>query len=165
MKKKTIIWTLSIFVLITMGIFALSANKSSGDKASGFQTVNNFDGAMKIYKSGSCGCCDIYSNYFKNKGNSKTEVIDMESIDSIKNKYEVPTDLESCHTTIIGDYFVEGHIPLEAVEKLLQEKPDIKGIAMPGMPSGSPGMPGAKKGDFIIYAINNDGSYNEFMRL
>ena len=54
---------------------------------------------------------------------------------------------------------------MEAVEKLLLEKPDIKGIAMPGMPSGSPGMPGAKKGNFIVYAVNNDGSYNEFMRL
>ena len=73
--------------------------------------------------------------------------------------------MEICHTTIIGDYFVEGHVPLEAVEKLLTEKPDIKGIAMPGMPSGSPGMPGAKKGDFVIYAVNRDGSYEEWTRL
>ena len=73
--------------------------------------------------------------------------------------------MESCHTVVIGDYFIEGHIPLEAVEKLLVEKPDIKGIAMPGMPSGSPGMPGAKKGDFVIYAVNNDGTTEEFMRI
>ena len=89
----------------------------------------------------------------------------MESLDSFKKEHEIPSELESCHTTIIGGYFVEGHIPLEAVEKLLKEKPDIKGIAMPGMPSGSPGMPGAKKGDFVVYKVNNDGSYDEFMRI
>jgi len=162
LKKKTVIWTIIILAIVFIGIFALNANKS---KASNFDNVKNFQGEMKLYKSESCGCCDIYSNYFKNRGNSKTEVIDMESVDSIKIKYEVPSNLESCHTTVIGNYFVEGHVPLEAVEKLLLEKPDIKGIAMPGMPSGSPGMPGAKKGNFIVYAVNNDGSYNEFMRL
>ena len=160
MKKKTIIWTTIILALVITVIFALNANK-----ASGFETVNNFNGEMKIYKSGSCGCCGIYSNYFKNKGNSKTEIINLENLNALKNQYEIPSELESCHTTIIGDYFVEGHIPLEAVEKLLKEKPDIKGIAMPGMPSGSPGMPGSKNGDFIIYAVNNDGSYDEFMRI
>ena len=160
MKKKTIIWTTIILALVITVIFALNANK-----ASGFETVNNFDGEMKIYKSGSCGCCGVYSNYFKNKGNSKTEIINLENLNALKNQYEIPSELESCHTTIIGDYFVEGHIPLEAVEKLLKEKPDIKGIAMPGMPSGSPGMPGSKNGDFIIYAVNNDESYDEFMRI
>jgi len=160
LKKKTIIWTTIILALVITVIFALNANK-----ASSFEIVNNFDGEMKIYKSGSCGCCGVYSNYFKNKGNPKTEIINLENLNALKNQYEIPSELESCHTTIIGDYFVEGHIPLEAVEKLLKEKPDIKGIAMPGMPSGSPGMPGSKNGDFIIYAVNNDGSYDEFMRI
>ena len=84
---------------------------------------------------------------------------------SVKANYEIPSQLESCHTAVIGDYFVEGHVPLEAVEKLLMEKPDVAGIAMPGMPSGSPGMPGTKRGDFIVYSVNNDGSYEEFMRI
>ena len=73
--------------------------------------------------------------------------------------------MESCHTTVIGEYFVEGHVPVEAIEKLLAEKPDVAGIGMPGMPSGSPGMPGAKQGQFIIYSINKDGTINEFMRI
>ena len=162
MKKKTIIWTTIILAIVVVGIFAINASKG---KASSFENVKSFQGEMKLYKSGSCGCCDIYSNYFRNRGNSKTEVINMESIDSIKQEYEVPSEMESCHTTIIEDYFVEGHIPLEAVEKLLKEKPDIKGIAMPGMPSGSPGMPGTKKGDFVVYKVNNDGSYDEFVRI
>ena len=85
--------------------------------------------------------------------------------DFVKEKYGIPYSMRSCHTTVIGDYFVEGHVPIEAVEKLMLEKPDIKGIALPGMPSGSPGMPGSKQGPFIVYAINKDGSTSEFMRI
>ncbi|MBS3150249.1 hypothetical protein J4425_00370 [Candidatus Woesearchaeota archaeon] len=160
MKKKSMIWAVIILSTVVIGIFAINA-----DKASSFENVRNFQGEIKLYKSGSCGCCGVYSSYFRSKGNSETEIISMESIDSIKQEYEIPLELESCHTTIIGDYFIEGHIPLEAVERLMMEKPDIKGIAMPGMPSGSPGMPGTKKSDFIVYQVNNDGSYDEFMRI
>jgi len=139
----------------------LAANGSS------FETIGNFEGGMTIYKSLTCGCCGIYGNYFKSKGNSDVEIIniDIDNADAIRDQYGVPVQLRTCHTTIIGDYFVEGHIPLEAIEKLLLEQPDIAGIAMPGMPSGSPGMPGAKLGDFIIYSVNKDQTYEEFMRI
>jgi hypothetical protein len=72
--------------------------------------------------------------------------------------------MDSCHTLIIEDYFVEGHIPIEAIEKLLAEQPDIDGITLPDMPSGSPGMPGVKKGDFVIYSVKG-GKTSEFMRI
>ena len=72
--------------------------------------------------------------------------------------------MESCHTAIFGDYFVEGHVPIEAVNKLLEEKPDIDGIALPEMPSGSPGMPGPKLEPFKIYSIK-DGQASEFLSL
>jgi len=117
-----------------------------------------------IYKSSSCGCCGIYAKYFKGQG-FDTKIVDLPNIDSIKQKYKIPYNLQSCHTTEIEGYFVEGHIPVDAVNKLLEERPDIKGIAMPGMPSGSPGMPGRKVGDFVIYAVNHDESTYEFMRL
>ena len=160
MKKKAIIWTISIIAVLVIGIFALIPNNVDS-----FQAVENFDGEIKIYKSTSCGCCDVYLNYFKNRGNSKVQDVNLQDIDGLKRQYGVPEAMKSCHTTIIGDYFVEGHMPLEAVEKLLQEKPDIRGIAMPGMPMGSPGMVGAKTEKFVIYAINNDGTSKEFMRI
>lgn len=131
---------------------------------------SNIDGSVvsankvTIYKSYSCGCCSIYSKYLKSK-NFDVEEINMNDISGIKNEQGVPSGLESCHTAIIGEYFVEGHIPLEAVEKLLSERPDIRGIAMPGMPSGSPGMPGQKHNDFVIYSVDHDGNYDEFMRI
>jgi len=73
-------------------------------------------------------------------------------------KKDVPLNLRTCHTTMVGDYFVEGHVPYEAIEKLLEEKPDIAGIALPGMPSGAPGMTGFKSGPFVIYSVNHDGN-------
>ena len=85
-------------------------------------------------------------------------------MNSIKEKYNIPYNMQSCHTTEIGDYFVEGHVPIEAVNKLLAEKPDIDGITLPDMPSGSPGMPGPKREEFIIYSLK-DGEAEEFMRL
>jgi len=83
----------------------------------------------------------------------------------IKQRFQVPYELESCHTAIIEGYVVEGHIPNEAIEKLLEERPDIQGIGMAGMPSGSPGMPGVKE-DFMIYEINHDGTKGDlFIKL
>ena len=93
------------------------------------------------------------------------EVTQTDDLTPIKNRYNIPSSMESCHTTVIGDYFVEGHVPVEAIEKLLAEKPDIAGIGMPGMPSGSPGMPGAKQGPFVVYAIYKDSTISEFMRI
>lgn len=159
MKKKYIFGIGIFLVLVVIIVISISPGGSS------YANIDAATGEMKIYKSVSCGCCGIYSNYFKGKGNSDVEVVNLGSLDTIKEKYGIPSAMESCHTTVIGGYFVEGHVPLEAVEKLLQEKPDIAGIAMPGMPEGSPGMPGPKRGDFVVYAVNHDKSYEEFMRI
>ena len=117
-----------------------------------------------MYKSSYCGCCENYMPYLKTKG-FNLDVKDMQDISPIKRQLKVPSALESCHTTVIGNYFVEGHMPIEAGNKLLEEKPDIAGIALPGMPSGSPGMPGSKTEKWKIYAVNHDGTYSEFMTL
>ena len=153
---------LTLGILISAGIlFFVFANS----KTSGFTALKDFEGEVTFYRSLSCGCCSLHEGYLRNKGGLKVNAVQMPDISSIKKNLGVPQELESCHTAVIGGYFVEGHIPLEAINKLIKEKPDIKGIAMPGMPSGSPGMPGAKSGDFVIYSINKNGSYTEFMRL
>ena len=119
---------------------------------------------ITLYKSATCGCCGLYGQYL-DKRDYAVNIIEVEDPQKIKDKFSVPSNLRSCHTGAVGSYFVEGHIPTEAIEKLMKEKPDIAGIAMPGMPSGSPGMPGSKKSDFVIYAVAKDGSINEFMRI
>lgn len=120
--------------------------------------------AVTVYKSQTCGCCGLYVKYMGQKGLA-AETVGVDDIAPIKTKYGIPQMMESCHTTVIGQYVVEGHMPIEAVEKLMSEKPDIKGIAMPGMPYGSPGMPGSKQEPFVIYALQNDGGVTEFMRI
>ncbi|MEX0933038.1 MAG: DUF411 domain-containing protein [Candidatus Pacearchaeota archaeon] len=149
MKK---IYLLIFSAMIVLAVFFIF----NAEKVEGTEAV--------YYKSISCGCCDAHSKYLNSKGFS-VKVNNLQSIDSIKSDFGVPYELRSCHTVIIDDYFVEGHIPLEAINKLLEEKPNIRGIAMPGMPSGSPGMPGAKTGFFKIYSVNHDGSYGEFMEI
>ncbi|MBI2236809.1 MAG: DUF411 domain-containing protein [Magnetospirillum sp.] len=96
-----------------------------------------------VWKSPSCGCCQGWIDYLKRNGYT-AKVIDVEDIDAIKAGMGVPEAMRSCHTARIGGYIVEGHVPVEAIDKLLAEKPKVAGIASPGMPSGSPGMSGPK---------------------
>ena len=158
--KKSRYISFFIVVLVLAGGFVLMRYGFPGNTAdstlAGMQTT--------VYKSPSCGCCGNYIGYMERRG-VDVETKNVSDIERVKNDNEIPEDMKSCHTSLIGDYVVEGHIPLEAIEKLLAEKPDIRGIAMPGMPSGSPGMPGAKTGPFEIYSLNHDGSTELFMSL
>lgn len=144
------------YIAIALAVIAGAFLVFSGEEASGL--------TAEYYKSINCGCCDVHANYIDSKG-FDTKVNNLQDVSGIKAQYNIPSELQSCHTVVIGDYFVEGHIPVEAINKMLEEQPDIAGIAMPGMPAGSPGMPGAKTRDFIIYSVNHDGSYQEFMRI
>ena len=112
------------------------------DKNEALANVENKQ-IVEVFKSPSCGCCNGYV-LFLEKENFKVKQTDLESIHTIKQKYAIPLEMQSCHTTIIDNYFIEGHVPLEAINKLLKEQPDIDGIALPGMPIRTPGMPGDK---------------------
>lgn len=113
--------------------------------------------AATLYKKPSCMCCDEYANYLRANGMSVT-VVEHPNMTLIKQKYGVRHGLASCHTTVIGDYAVEGHVPIAPIKRLLAERPAIKGIALPDMPQGSPGMSGAKQGPFEILSItDHDG--------
>ena len=118
---------------------------------------------VEVFKTPSCGCCYGYVLFLEEE---KFEVkqTDMESLLSIKKKHNIPLEMQSCHTTILGQYFIEGHVPIEAINKLLKEQPDIDGIALPGMPIGTPGMPGEKEEPYIIYQLV-DGKSSVFMTI
>tara|TARA_B100000886_G_C20292968_1_gene436264 strand:- start:336 stop:818 length:483 start_codon:yes stop_codon:yes gene_type:complete len=118
---------------------------------------------VEVFKTPSCGCCYGYV-LFLEKEKFNVKQTDMRSLHSIKQKYNIPVEMQSCHTTIIGKYFIEGHVPLEAINKLLEEQPSIDGIALPGMPIGTPGMPGKKEEPYIIYQLI-DGKFSVFMTI
>ena len=117
-----------------------------------------------VYRSPTCGCCGNYFSYLKKSG-FEVETEWAQDNEERRTRFGIPNDLASCHTTVVGDYVIEGHVPVEAIRKLLEEKPALRGIAMPGMPSGSPGMPGPKRGEFVIYAINKEGAEDVFMKI
>ena len=83
---------------------------------------------------------------------------------SVRGEFNVPPELQSCHITVLGDYYVEGHVPFEILEKLVTEKPDIDGLVLPGMPEGSPGMPGTQDEDLVVLAVK-DGQTYEYARI
>ncbi len=117
------------------------------------------EGKMIVHTSPFCGCCKVFANYYKRLGYD-VDLNITNDLFSIKQSLEIPRELESCHTSEIEGYVVEGHVPVEAINKLLTTRPDIKGIGMGGMPSGSPGMPGPKEA-FLIYEITHEGEKGE----
>ena len=105
-----------------------------------------------LCKNPDCACCEEYADYLRSNGLDVT-VIEHPNMTLIKQKHGVGEDLEGCHTTLVEGYVVEGHVPVAALKRLLSEKPAIKGISLPGMPEGSPGMTGTKEGPFEILSI------------
>lgn len=150
MKHKNLVLAGTLVFIIIVGIVITSNNGVEGTP-------------VTMYKSPTCGCCVGHAGFLENN-NFDVEIIPSSNLEIIKSNYNIPSEMRSCHTSVIGDYFIEGHMPLEAINKLLAEQPDIDGIALPGMPTGSPGMPGAKSQEWIIYQLK-DGVYSEFMRI
>jgi hypothetical protein len=106
-----------------------------------------------MYKNPQCGCCEGHADYLRKHGIAVTMIDTLDAM-SLKREHGVPPALAGCHTVIIEGYVVEGHVPVASIRSLLQGKPAIRGISLPGMPNGSPGMGGAKTEPFVIYEIS-----------
>ena len=121
---------------LTILIFTFSMSAFSSEAFN--QIVNNED-ALLVHKTPTCGCCKKWVNHLRSSG---LEVVDnvVEDISIIKDQYSIPNNLRSCHTAKMGNYLIEGHVPFESIKKLNLKSPTIAGIAVPGMPHGSPGM-------------------------
>ena len=120
---------------------------------------------MTVYKSATCGCCSKWVEHMQANG-FDVKAINVDDIDKVKRERGVPADATSCHTAIVNGYIVEGHVPADAVLKVLKEKPAIAGIAVPGMPMGSPGMeiPGGQKEAFNIVAFDKAGKTTVYQK-
>ena len=108
--------------------------------------------AMTVYKSRTCGCCTKWVDHMRKHG-FKVTTHDTEDMAAIKASLGVPDALGSCHTAVIGKYVIEGHVPAADIDRLLKQKPKIAGLAVPGMPSGSPGMENGRKDAFNVIAF------------
>ena len=141
-----------------IGAGALVLAQSKGPVAGGPKGPSG-DRAVTVYKSATCSCCALWVTHLKDNG-FPTRAEDVADLGPVKKKHGVPEALASCHTALADGYVVEGHVPASDVRRLLAEKPNIAGLAVPGMPIGSPGMegPGAKGYDVLSVGAQG-GSY------
>jgi hypothetical protein len=155
MLNKKVLISAVLSLIIIGGAFVFLKPRSSQEKSQKIKAI--------IYKSPDCGCCVEHAAYLEKNG-FDVELRPENDMQRIKAEHNIPASLQSCHTTLIGDYFIEGHVPMEAITKLLEEKPTIDGIGLPAMPAGSPGMPGKKSEIFNIYSLK-DGQLGEFINI
>lgn len=118
---------------------------------------------VQVYKSPTCGCCSKWVSHLEANGFT-VEATDVNDINLIKSSFGIPPALASCHTAVIGDYLVEGHVSAEDIVQLLKQKPVIKGIAVPGMPIGSPGMEGSNPQAYNVISFDAQGETEVFSR-
>jgi hypothetical protein len=111
---------------------------------------------VTLYKNPQCGCCEGYADYLRENGFAVT-VKPTHDLTAMSSEAGIPDDVQGCHLSLIDGYVVSGHVPVGTVNKLLSERPDIKGVTLPGMPMGSPGMSGTKEGPFEMLEIQKSG--------
>lgn len=116
---------------------------------------------VTVYKSPSCGCCTKWVGHLKQNG-FKVKITNMPNVAPMKDRLGVPGGLGSCHTAVVDGYIVEGHVPADVIHRLLTERPDVTGIAVPGMPIGSPGMEGPNPQSYDIVAFTKDGQQHVY---
>ena len=117
---------------------------------------------MSVYKTPTCGCCGKWVEKMQASGFNAT-VTNMEDVGPIKVKNGLPPRLASCHTTLVGGYVIEGHVPADDIKRLLRERPaGIVGLAAPGMPAGSPGMDVPNSPPYDVLAFDKDGKTRVF---
>jgi hypothetical protein len=120
-----------------------------------------------VYKSPTCGCCEGWIDHLREAGYT-VEAVDMPryaELAATKEAAGVPGDLGSCHTAVVEGYTIEGHVPADVIARLLRERPEIKGLSVPGMPIGSPGMEGPNPEVYDVIAFTAEGERTVFERV
>ncbi len=150
-KAKELLWNLSIAVIFLFGfiaaggVLAVHAGETEGE---GIEII--------VYKSPKCDCCNNWIDHL-NKHGFKVKAVDRIDLPILKVEQGITEEVASCHTALVGDYVVEGHVPADAIKRLLREHPQVKGIAVPGMPLGSPGMEGPHSQRYNILTFDEAG--------
>lgn len=118
---------------------------------------------VTVYKSPTCGCCSKWVDHLRAAGFT-VEAVDVADLSEVKTLNGITRNLASCHTAIVDGYVVEGHVPATEVERLLEERPDVAGLAVPGMPIGSPGMEGPNPQNYEVLAFDRNGGVRVWSR-
>lgn len=116
---------------------------------------------VEVYKSEYCGCCHEWVKHLEDNGFT-VKATDVENPSDYREKFGIPKELGSCHSAKVGGYALEGHVPASEIKRLLAEKPKARGLAVPAMPMGSPGMEGPRKDAYDVLLIQNDGRHSTY---
>lgn len=147
------VWALAIFAVAIIAVGGAFRGSVPDARATA-----NEEADVTVYKNRYCGCCHKWIEHLEASGLT-VQVNDVDSTGSVRSRLGVPGSMASCHTAVAGDYWIEGHVPADLIAQLLEERPaDIEGIAVPGMPVGSPGMEGPNPVTYDILALKSDGS-------
>ncbi|WP_440998707.1 DUF411 domain-containing protein [Fodinibius sp. SL11] len=154
MKPKKFFTYAALIILIAGGaIWYIIDNYNNRQENATAQVV--------MYKNQGCQCCDKWATYMQGSGYS-VKSVNSHNLYAVKADQGIPQNMGACHTAVVGDYVVEGHVPAEDIGRLLAEKPDARGLVVPGMPASSPGM-NTKLGEpYKVYLLKNDGSTEVF---
>ena len=153
---------LSVFCCSTVPVMAHGTSAGPEEMP---DTTHASGPEITVYRSASCGCCTQWGEHLAAAGFRIDDQV-TEAMDGVKEQHGIAPDNASCHTAVVEGYVIEGHVPVTSIERLLTERPEIRGLVVPGMPMGSPGMEmeGVKAERFDVMAIAHDGSMAVFDR-
>lgn len=149
-----------LFLSALLGLVAFSAS-AQGQWDNAQQAVDK-PVTMTVYRDPDCQCCHKWIQHLEQHNITVFDKLTRNMAD-IKQQANIPSPMRSCHTAQVGDYVIEGHVPAQDILKLLQDKPDIAGLAVPNMPVGTPGMEmGMRKDNFVVFQFNKAGQISVF---
>ncbi len=144
-------------IAMSAGVIVLIAAIAAAAQSSRGKTAADPAKDVRTYKQVGCGCCELWARHMRQAGFTVT-VTEAPDLQRIKRDNGVPPSLGTCHTSLVGGYTIEGHVPADVVQQLLKERPRVKGIAVPGMPLGSPGMEqGGRKDRYSVFTFDAAG--------
>lgn len=160
--------------VLGLGTTAACAGEGAGDRSqpreakvlvsdSGGARATRDTAVVTVYKSPTCGCCTAWVDHMRASG-FRVAAIDTNDVDAVKRQHGVAAEHGSCHTALVGGYVLEGHVPASDVRRLLAERPAITGLAVPGMPAGSPGMEGPVSEPYRVIAFTRGGGTSVFAK-
>ena len=162
MKTATFRVIVPIAALLLVACSKLSG-EASAVQATDADATRVVAPVVVVHKSPTCGCCEKWVEHLHAEGFA-TQVIDTNELGALKQSLKVPSEHSSCHTAVVDGYFIEGHVPAADIRKLLAEKPAARGLSVPGMPAGSPGMevPSGQVDAYDTLLIGNEGRASAF---
>lgn len=143
-------------IFLAVGLLSVNA----GVQAENAESAKPVD--IVVYRSPTCGCCGKWLEHLKQNNFNVKDIVTNE-VQAIKDKYGVPNEMASCHTALVNGYVIEGHVPANDINALLKTKPKVVGIAVPGMPAGTPGMEmGGRKDPYQVVSFDSEKHYQVF---